>query len=230
MKNKQLSLVGGLALLGCATAWSQSVPALINFQGQLLDGGGARLPNGDYVVEVRLFAVESGGAAIWGPQIFNGQSGPGLSGKVPAVQGYFNLILGPQDTGGRELGPIFAANGSLFIELKIGGGSPIAPRQQMLAAPYALQALNAANATKLGGFDWTSLFAGGNPQTGNMGVGVAPSEVKLDVNGRLRVRQGTDGSAGMWFNQNGAGDRGFVGMLDNDLVGFYTPGAGWAFP
>src|SRR5207248_1972196 len=178
-----------------------------------------------------LFPVESGGAAIWGPQTFNGQSGTGLGPKVSVVQGRFNLLLGPKDTGGRDLAGVFAANPSVFIELKVGSGNPISPRQQVVSSPYAL---NSVNAAKLKGFDWGALFDNGSPQTGSMGLGVtlpAPGfePVKLDVNGRLRARQGTDGSAGMWLSQNTIGDRAFVGMLNNDSVGFYTKGAGWAF-
>ncbi|MET7900727.1 hypothetical protein ABZS86_04350 [Streptomyces sp. NPDC005355] len=49
----------------------------------------------------------------------------------------------------------------------------------------------------------------------------------LDVGRRMRVRQGSDGSAGIWFCQN-VGDRAFIGMLDDDTVGVYAGGGlGW---
>ena len=223
-----------LALLaaGALGLGAQSVPPLINYQGQFLAANGSPLPTGDYEVELSLYPVESAGAVVWGPLRFNGQSGPGLRPKVSAFEGRFNLVLGPEDTAGRQLAEIVAASPALFLEIKVGTGSPIAPRQQLLTAPYALSAANAHDADKLGGYDWSSVFAGGNPQTGNMGLGVAPSTLKLDVNGRMRARQGTDPSAGIWFNQNVAGaelDRAFVGMLDHNTVGFYTTqGAGWA--
>jgi hypothetical protein len=221
-----------LMLTGAFCVMAQSVPSLINYQGQLLAANGNPLPTGDYEVAISLYPVEAGGAAVWGPQHYNGQSGPGLRPKVSAFEGRFNLILGPEDTTGRQLAEVVADSPALYLEIKVGTGSPIAPRQQLLTAPYALSAANAHDADKLGGYDWSAVFANGNPQTGNMGVGVAPSTMKLDVNGRMRARQGTDGSAGIWFNQNIGGaelDRAFVGMLDNDTVGFYTPlGAGWA--
>lgn len=64
----------------------------------------------------------------------------------------------------------------------------------------------------------------------------------LDVGRRMRVRQGGDGSAGIWFYQNGRmihdrqrilfigrGDRGFVGMQDDNHIGFWgNDGAGWS--
>ncbi len=51
----------------------------------------------------------------------------------------------------------------------------------------------------------------------------------LDVARRMRVRQGGDGSAGVWFFQDAPrGDRAFVGMASDNEVGFYGIGAGWA--
>lgn len=125
---------------------AQSAPSLINYQGQLLDATGAPMPAGDYVFEVRMFTGESGGTAVWGPQIFNGQSGTGLGPRVVLVDGRFNVILGPEDTQERELSSVVADNPSLFIELKVGTANPISPRQQLLSAPFALKASHASTA------------------------------------------------------------------------------------
>ena len=135
-----------LALLTGPNALAQSVPQLINYQGQLLDAGGNPMPTGDYAVEVRLFPVESGGGSLWGPQVFSGQSGIGFGPKVSVVNGRFNLVLGPKDVNTNDLASIFAASASVYIELKVGNGSPVSPRQQVLSAPFALSAANAANA------------------------------------------------------------------------------------
>ncbi|HVV71111.1 MAG TPA: hypothetical protein VHI52_06380, partial [Verrucomicrobiae bacterium] len=133
-------------LLVSAAALAQSVPQLINYQGQLLDASGMPLTNGDYVIEVRLFAADSGGAPIWGPQVFNGQAGAGFGRKVPVVQGRFNLVFGPQDTASQSLAAVFATNPAVYLELKVGSGNPISPRQQILSSPFALSAANAENA------------------------------------------------------------------------------------
>jgi len=135
-----------LALLTGPVVFAQSVPQLVNYQGQLLDAGGTPMTTGDYTVEVRLFPVESGGGAIWGPQVFNGQSGVGYGQKVAVVNGRFNLVLGPLDTGTNDLAGVFAANSSVYIELRVDAGNPISPRQQVLSAPFALSAANAINA------------------------------------------------------------------------------------
>ena len=51
----------------------------------------------------------------------------------------------------------------------------------------------------------------------------------LDVPRRMRVRQGGTGSAGIWFHQDQPNaDRAFVGMADDNSVGFWgNTGAGW---
>jgi hypothetical protein len=51
----------------------------------------------------------------------------------------------------------------------------------------------------------------------------------LDVGRRMRVRQGGDASAGIWFYQTAPqADRAFVGMSDDTHVGFWgNTGAGW---
>ncbi|MFJ3902879.1 hypothetical protein [Streptomyces sp. NPDC090025] len=58
-------------------------------------------------------------------------------------------------------------------------------------------------------------------------VGIGREGDTLDVSGRMRVRKGADDTAGIWFHQNEAGHRAFVGMLDNDRVGLYGVGIGW---
>lgn len=51
----------------------------------------------------------------------------------------------------------------------------------------------------------------------------------LDVGRRMRVRQGGDASAGIWFHQrNPNADRAFVGMSDDTHIGFWgNTGIGW---
>jgi hypothetical protein len=61
-----------------------------------------------------------------------------------------------------------------------------------------------------------------------LAVGTTGEGLGLDVARRMRVRQGGDASAGLWFFQDGtASDRAFVGMANDSQVGFFGVGVGW---
>ncbi|MBI1825366.1 MAG: hypothetical protein HY287_13580 [Planctomycetes bacterium] len=64
--------------------------------------------------------------------------------------------------------------------------------------------------------------------SGNVGIGTITPGRLLDVNGRMRVREG-GGTAGIWFYQTTpAADRAFVGIYDDTTVGLYgNTGASW---
>jgi hypothetical protein len=64
---------------------------------------------------------------------------------------------------------------------------------------------------------------------GNVGIGVPAPGFKIDVGDRIRLRQGTSPSAGLWLYQTiPAEDRAFVGMNNDNIVGLYgNKGAGW---
>ncbi|MDN5768118.1 MAG: hypothetical protein L0H78_20150, partial [Humibacillus sp.] len=58
-------------------------------------------------------------------------------------------------------------------------------------------------------------------------IGDTGEGLGLDVARRMRVRQGGDASAGLWFFQDDtASDRAFVGMANDSQVGFYGVGVG----
>jgi microcystin-dependent protein len=187
MKRNLLLLLIGLLLPRALPA--QSVPALINFQGQVLAADGTPLATGDYTVTFQLFDAAEGGTLIWGPQVMDGTGGVGRGPRVPVVQGHFNVMLGPVDTASRPLTGAFL--GAIrFLEIKVGTNNPISPRQQILSAPYALNAGNAA--TVLAGGVSTSSLADGAVTTVKIGDGVV-SEIKLG-NGSVTASKVADGS------------------------------------
>lgn len=118
-----------------------AVPSLINYQGILTDAQGRPLSSGGmslHRLEFNIYADKAGAEHIWGPQVFP---------AVAVANGYFNVILGPSitDTDGRPLGagPLISSafsGGTRFIGIKIDDGDEVAPRQQILSAPYAVMA------------------------------------------------------------------------------------------
>ena len=136
------------AFLLAATSFrvkAQPVPPLINYQGKLVSSNGLPVSTGDYELRFRLWDAATGGNLIWGPQVFNGQSGPGFGPLVPVVQGWFNVMLGPSDTNGAPIVNAFLS-ANRFFEIQVGTNLPITPRQQILSAPYALRTESASRA------------------------------------------------------------------------------------
>ena len=137
-------------------------------------------------------------------------------------------------------------HGAVGIGQSLSVGGDLAVTGKLAAASFAgdgagLSNVTAKNESVTNGqlasdFDSLSKVSGGNMvvKDGKVRVGpLATSDEEsdpsaiLDVGSRMRVRKGDSGSAGIWFSQ-GPGDRAFVGMLDDETVGFYGgAGAGW---
>lgn len=65
---------------------------------------------------------------------------------------------------------------------------------------------------------------------GNTGIGLSDPAYKLDINGRMRIRTGADGEAGIFLN-NAANTNSvaLVGLENDSYVGFAGIGTGWSF-
>jgi microcystin-dependent protein len=132
MRTLTLTLAAAAALVAIPgeRASAQDAPALINYQGELADAMGQPV-TGDHSLSFSVYDQPTGGALNWGPQTF---------GTVTLdSEGRFNVILGPTDDGSDPIIDAFGA-ADRFLEITVDGGSPIAPRQQFLSAPYALSA------------------------------------------------------------------------------------------
>jgi hypothetical protein len=61
---------------------------------------------------------------------------------------------------------------------------------------------------------------------GNVGIGTTTPQFPLDINGRMRLSGTNPNDPGIWFNDAGT-DRGFVGLQNNNHIGFYGTLNGW---
>lgn len=143
--NTSAKLLCALALLTAAVRPSfAGPPEYINYQGLLNDPSGQPLASQNYTLEFNIYNAASGGTKLWGPFRFDGTAGPGHGDLVPVVNGQFNVIIGPADTNSASIRNAFTNTGNQFIEIKVGTGSPILPRQQFLSTPYAFSAATLA--------------------------------------------------------------------------------------
>lgn len=115
--------VAATALLIAAAARGGS-PALIHYQGRLLDTTGTPV-NGSVSIAVGLYSNVSSGAAVFTQSI----------GAVAAVNGMFEFGFGTN-----TLAFLSAfTNDSVWVGVSVGGEA-LTPRQRLMAVPYALTA------------------------------------------------------------------------------------------
>ena len=132
MKRALLFLVPLLMLIQIS-AFSQSVPTIMNFQGRLAKPDGTPVPDtSSQTLTFRLFA-DFGGAALWQQ----------TSNNVAVHNGAFavslNFATGYQN--GNTLASVFS-NPLLTpqLEIQVGSNTPLSPRQTFASVPYALYA------------------------------------------------------------------------------------------
>ncbi len=110
-----LALIVGVAVQAAS-------PALINYQGRLLDTADEPV-NANVSVVVRVFTQPSGGSAVWEENV----------GSVLVINGLYNFQFG--DAGLSDA----LDNDQAWLELTMGGNT-FSPRQRLVSVPYALHA------------------------------------------------------------------------------------------
>ena len=161
-----LSLVGGSLFVSPLHAQE------MNYQGRLTDDQGDPLADGQYELTFSLHdAASGGGNQVWGPYIADGSNGDGHGPLAEVINGRFNVVIGPLDTSSVPLADSFSG-GDRYLELKVEANAPIAPRQRMLHAPMAMNAVNA---------DRTTVADSAGAGTAPFGIGVSSAAAALHV-------------------------------------------------
>ena len=195
MRNHNSVLLGGVCLLVFSSLVSvrieaQTVPPLINYQGKLVSSNGLPVSTGDYELRFRIWDAATGGNLVWGPQVFNGQSGPGFGPLVPVVQGWFNVMLGPVATNSVPIANAFTGT-NRFMEIQLGTNASFSPRQQVLSAPYALRSGTSETANRAMVADFAQAVASATTTNGmllyvstnglNTNNGLTPATAKRTI-------------------------------------------------
>lgn len=128
-----ICLAGIVALLIMSTCLraqtdDASLRPLLSFQGVLVQPDGTVYPDGQYLIAVRLYTVETDGTPVYVDEI-----------STAVIGGVFNLILGEQNT---LEGVDFTRQMWLEIGLPGTPQETFSPRTKLTSAPYAVMAQN----------------------------------------------------------------------------------------
>jgi hypothetical protein len=119
-----LALVIGHGLL--VTSAPAQAPALINYQGRLLNG--TNLVNGNVGLSLRLFNAASGGTTLYED-----------SNNVTVVDGLYSTYIGDNTTTGDLQSAL--ANTQVWLQV-VANGVALSPRERIASVAYALYAQN----------------------------------------------------------------------------------------
>ena len=129
--NRSTKLVVLFIMIGLTINAFAQIPQIINFQGALKDADGVPVNDTKYM-NFRIYDDPSAGTLLWNENhstvvITDGLFSAELGGDVSFPAGLFD-------------------NAALYLTFFVGG-EEMAPRQQLLAVPYAMQADEATHAT-----------------------------------------------------------------------------------
>ncbi len=133
-----------VALLLVISSLYATPPAKLSYQGVLTNGSGELVPDGNYNLQLSLYAAESGGTALWTEV----QS-------VVVASGVFNVILG-------SVTPFaLAFDMPYYLGIAVNAGAELTPRTLLTSAAYSLNAPVVAfgasgNTTDLTTTGWTN--------------------------------------------------------------------------
>ncbi len=125
MKNLKMVLTTVLAVMFAGVIFAE-IPGYINYQGRAYSPPGSNTPVPDstgHTITVRIYNVETGGAALWSTDITGVQTRNGL----------FNIEIGPL--------PFLTLdfNKPYWMSIEFNYDGEMAPRHKLLSAPYSFR-------------------------------------------------------------------------------------------
>ena len=156
-----------LALLGATTF---SLSAQIAYQGRLTDNTGAPLPDPSYNITFSLWDTATAGTSVWSQTINN----------VSTVDGRFSVTLGDNSNGANSINTRIKTDH--FLQVSVGG-TPLLPRQQILAAPRAVVADTTNSVGQIGTKPYIMLDTAND----RIGINTETPEADLQIDGTTRL-------------------------------------------
>jgi hypothetical protein len=136
------------------------IPQTMSYQGMLNDSEGQMVSDGTYSMTFIIYDQATEGSIIWEE-----------SQNVDVANGLFNVILG-------ENNPLnITFNQTYWLGITIAGGDELAPRIELTASPYSL------NAQQVLG---TNIF----PADGYVGIGTSDPEYQFEVTRNITLAGG----------------------------------------
>jgi hypothetical protein len=203
------------AALACvaSTAHAQ-IPHQINYQGRLVQG--TNLVSGNVALSLRLYDAPSGGTLLYED-----------SNTVSAVDGVYATVLGDGTTFGILTNAL--TNSAVYLEAMVNG-TALAPRERIMAVPFALRALDAGlkGYAERGTFDQAPVASGSD--TVAHGYGAVASGLRSTVGGGYSNSATQAGAtvAGGQLNRATGPQASALGGINNEAFGFASTIAGGA--
>ncbi|MBI5865406.1 MAG: hypothetical protein HZB38_13045, partial [Planctomycetes bacterium] len=176
------SIIPLCLLLAASVSAQTPLGTAFTYQGQLRQNGQPVF--GDANLVFRLYDAATGGTLL-GTQTLNG---------VPVADGLLTVQL----NGAGEFGPNALNGEARWLEIEVSG-TPLAPRQPVSGAPYALFSSR----------PWETSATGVFYNAGNVGIGTSAPGALLDVAGAARVsgfNMPTGAGVGRVLKSDGSGN------------------------
>ncbi|MEK7516000.1 MAG: hypothetical protein AAB562_00205, partial [Patescibacteria group bacterium] len=201
-------------LIGNFPTAEAAVPLTLNYQGRLLDSNGIPKADGTYSFKISIYDAATGGTCQY---TMRGTCVTPTAESVTVTDGVFSILIG--DSSDNAIPDSLFNTSDLFLGITIDSDSEMAPRKQIVAAPYAL------NANRLDNYDTST--------TGTSTASVVPV---TDSNGNLVLignPQGAGVSQGSLYlnpaSANVATDETLLGIAVGGSNRFIVDGEGDLF-
>lgn len=202
-----------ISLAACAVSRGQ-IPEKINYQGRLLQG--TNLANGNVALVLRLYNVPSGGSILYED-----------SNTVAVSDGLYATRLGDGTTSGTLTNAL--TNDTVYLETVVNG-TTLSPREQLLAVPFALRALDSGlkGYAENGAFDQRPVASGSNAVA--HGFSALASGRNASIGGGYSNTASALGTtvAGGTLNAASASQASALGGINNQAGGLFSTVAGGA--